>query len=338
MVGNLLEVEDLCVDFSTPTGIVHAVRSVSFAIGSGEIVGLVGESGSGKSVTSLSIMRLLAAPPGKVASGFIRFEGQDLLMLSSREMQTIRGSQISMVFQDPFSCLNPTMTLGDQVIEAIRAHSSVTKAEARKKALDLFRSVRIPEPEIRLRQYPHQISGGQRQRVMIAIAFCTQPKLLIADEPTTALDVTVQAQILALLRELQRDFGTAIVMISHDLGVVAGLCDQVMVLYGGRVMEQSHAQHIFHHATHPYTLGLLRATARMDRDDASLLAIPGAPPNMAKPPTGCPFSERCALADAQCHSTVPPLTPLNDKFNTLRACHKAAASVQQHVLDEATHV
>ena len=333
---SVLQVNNLGVQFATQDGTVYAVNGMSFSINKGETLGIVGESGSGKSQTVLALMGLLAKN-GK-ATGEALYNGRNLLSMPAAELNATRGNRVAMIFQDPMTSLNPYLTIERQMTEVLQFHKGMDRKSARARCVHMLDAVKIPEAARRINMYPHEFSGGMRQRVMIAMALLCEPEVLLADEPTTALDVTVQAQTLTLLRELQRDFGTAIVMISHDLGVVAGLCDQVMVLYGGRVMEQSHAQHIFHHATHPYTLGLLRAIPRMDRDDAALLAIPGAPPNMAKPPAGCPFSERCALAGALCHSAVPPLMPLNDKFNTLRACHKAAAAVQQHALDEATHV
>ena len=266
------------------------------------------------------------------------FHGRDLLALPEAELNAVRGNRIAMIFQDPMTSLNPYLTVERQMTEVLQLHKGIDRKAARARSIALLDAVKMPEAAKRIDLYPHEFSGGMRQRVMVAMALLCEPEVLIADEPTTALDVTVQAQILALLRELQRDFGTAIIMITHDLGVVAGLCDQVMVLYGGRVMEQSNAQNIFHRPTHPYTQGLLHAVPRMDRDDEELVAIPGAPPNMARPPKGCPFSERCALSDAVCRESIPALTALAGDTQTLRACHLAAASAQPLACEEPAHV
>jgi oligopeptide/dipeptide ABC transporter ATP-binding protein len=302
----LLEVADLQTHFFTSAGVVQAVRGVSFTVNRGETVALVGESGSGKSVTALSLMRLVSYPPGRIVGGSVRLEGNELLSLPAREMRSIRGGRMAMIFQDPFSSLNPTMTLGEQVIEAIRAHSSVRRAEARERALQLFRAVRIPSPELRLKQYPHQISGGQRQRVMIAIAFSTNPSLLIADEPTTALDVTVQAQIVSLMAEFQQQSHAAILLITHDLGVVAEMCDRVLVMYAGQIVEEGSVERIFRAPQHPYTIGLLESLPQLNADRADRLkSIPGQPPNLANLPAGCPFADRCPRVMEVCHEQAP---------------------------------
>ena len=303
----LLDVKNLRVDFQTPDGLVTAVNGISFALERGQTLGIVGESGSGKSQSVLAMMGLLAAN-GR-ASGQALFEGQDLLGLPPKELNKIRGNRVAMIFQDPMTSLNPYLTVERQMTEVLEFHKGLTRQQARAGALKALDAVKIPEAARRLGMYPHEFSGGMRQRVMIAMALLCEPDVLIADEPTTALDVTIQAQIIVLLRELQRDFGTAIVMITHDLGVVAGLCDNVMVLYGGRIMEQGSAESIFYQPTHPYTVGLLGAVPRLEQDGQALVAIPGAPPNMARLPAGCPFSERCALADAHCFSTLPALEP-----------------------------
>ena len=254
----------------------------------------MGESGSGKSVTALSLMRLVPDPPGRIVSGSIRLEGEDIISLPEREMRSLRGSKMSMVFQDPFSSLNPTMTLGEQVVEAIRAHNRVSRREAMGRTIGLFRSVRIPSPEIRIKQYPHQVSGGQRQRVMIAIAFSTNPALLIADEPTTALDVTVQAQIMALMADFQKRSNTAILLITHDLGVVAEMCDSVLVMYAGRIVEEATVEQVFRAPKHPYTVGLLESLPQLNAErGARLRSIPGQPPDLANLSPGCPFADRC---------------------------------------------
>jgi oligopeptide transport system ATP-binding protein len=307
--GPLLQVENLETQFHTSAGIVRAVRGISFHVERGETVGIVGESGSGKSVTSLSLMRLIPTPPGRIANGSVKLNGQEILTLPMRDMRNIRGAQISMIFQDPFSSLNPTMTLGDQVIEAIRAHTKMSRQEAREKALELFKAVRIPSPEIRLKQYPHQISGGQRQRVMIAIAFSTNPMLLIADEPTTALDVTVQAQIMALMADFQKRTNAAILLITHDLGVVAEMCDRVLVMYAGQVVEEGMVEQIFNAPKHPYTIGLLESLPQMNADrQKRLVSIPGQPPDLAHLPQGCPFADRCSHVMDICHTKEPGRT------------------------------
>ena len=306
MDAPLLEVENLETEFHTSGGIVRAVRGVSFHVHRGETVGIVGESGSGKSVTSLSLMRLIPNPPGRIAGGSVKLDGQEILNLPERQMRAIRGGRMAMIFQDPFSSLNPTMTLGEQVTEAIRAHAKVSKREARNRALELFRLVRIPSPEIRLKQYPHQISGGQRQRVMIAIAFSTSPELLIADEPTTALDVTVQAQIMALMADFQKRSNAAILLITHDLGVVAEMCDRVLVMYAGQIVEQGTAEQIFRAPKHPYTVGLLESLPQLNADRrARLVSIPGQPPDLAHLPPGCPFEDRCPRRMDICRTREP---------------------------------
>ena len=306
MTQPLLQVENLQTHFFTNAGVVKAVRGVSFQIERGETVGIVGESGSGKSVTSLSLMRLVPDPPGKIVEGSIRLEGRELLSLSEREMRAIRGDRMSMVFQDPFSSLNPTMTLGEQVAEAIRAHTGAGKREARDRTIDLFRAVRIPSPEIRYRQYPHQVSGGQRQRVMIAIAFSTNPDILIADEPTTALDVTVQAQIIALMADFQKRSNAAVLLITHDLGVVAEMCDRVLVMYAGRIVEEASVEQIFRAPKHPYTVGLLESLPQLNAEQGvRLKSIAGAPPDLANLPPGCPFADRCPRVMDICRSEDP---------------------------------
>lgn len=306
---SLLEVDNLQTEFQTPGGRVLAVRGVSFRVERGETVGLVGESGSGKSVTSLSIMGLIPSPPGRITGGSVRLDGQELIGLPAKEMQKLRGARMAMVFQDPFSCLNPTMTLGAQVAEPIRLHQGASKAEAQERVLQLFRDVRIPNPELRLRQYPHEISGGQRQRVMIAMAFACNPELLIADEPTTALDVTVQAQVLALMAAMQKRTDAGIVLITHDLGVVAEVCDRVLVMYAGTVVESGSVEQIFHAPKHPYTQGLLASLPQFQESHTRRLAtIAGQPPDLAHLPTGCPFAPRCPHKMEICTTREPLLT------------------------------
>ncbi len=290
----LLEVNSLQTEFKTPGGLVRAVRGISFQVERGETVGVVGESGSGKSVTALSLMRLIPTPPGCIKADSILLEGRDLLSLSSREMQRVRGSQIAMVFQDPFTSLNPTMKLGEQVAETIRVHNSVSATEVKERVLKLFEAMRLPSPEIRYHQYPHEISGGQRQRVMIAIAFACNPKLLIADEPTTALDVTVQAQVLSLMKRLQTEHNTGTLLITHDLGVVAEVCDRALVMYAGQIVESGTVQQIFQSPKHPYTQGLLASLPQIHADSRQrLVSISGQPPDLARLPKGCAFYERC---------------------------------------------
>ena len=293
-MASLLEVDNLQTEFRTGAGAVRAVRGVSFRVERGETVGIVGESGSGKSVTALSIMGLIPSPPGRITGGSVRLDGDELIGKPAREMQRLRGAKLAMVFQDPFSCLNPTMTLGAQVAEPIRLHQGASRLEARAQALRLFEAVRIPNPETRLRQYPHQISGGQRQRVMIAMAFACNPELLIADEPTTALDVTVQAQVLTLMQDMQRKSNAGVLLITHDLGVVAEVCDRVLVMYAGMVVESGTVEQIFRAPKHPYTQGLLASLPQIGADRANrLVSIAGQPPDLQHLPPGCPFYPRC---------------------------------------------
>ncbi len=294
MAVPLLRVENLQTEFRTSGGVVQAVRGVSFQIERGETVGIVGESGSGKSVTALSLMGLIPTPPGHITGGSIQLDGEELLGKSQKELRQIRGAKLAMVFQDPFSSLNPTMTLGEQVAEPIRLHTGASRAKAREQVLQLFQSVRIPSPEIRYKQYPHEISGGQRQRVMIAIAFACNPALLIADEPTTALDVTVQAQVLSLMKDMQQKTGAGVVLITHDLGVVAEVCDRVLVMYAGRIVESATVEQLFRSPKHPYTQGLLAALPQINAAHRErLISIPGQPPDLAHLPAGCAFFERC---------------------------------------------
>lgn len=313
----LLDVKDLSVQFATPDGAVYAVNGLNFQLDSGQTLGIVGESGSGKSQTVLALLRLLARN-GK-ATGQALYAQRDLLSMPAGELNRIRGNRLAMIFQDPMTSLNPYLTVERQMTEVLQFHKGMDRKSARKQSVRLLDAVKIPGAAQRVCMYPHEFSGGMRQRVMIAMALLCEPELLVADEPTTALDVTVQAQILALLRELQHDFGTAIIMITHDLGVVAGLCDEVLVLYGGRVMEQGTASHIFHAPSHPYTRGLLRAIPRLDRDARPLLAIPGAPPNMARAPRGCPFAPRCAYVRDICNQAPAGLVPTHG--GAMRACH-----------------
>ena len=320
MNENLLEVQDLKVYFKVRAGHVHAVDGVTFAVKPGEKVAIVGESGCGKSVTALSIMRLVAQPPGVYAGGNIFFENEDLLTLSERRMQKIRGGQIGIIFQDPMSCLNPTMTIGDQIAEGLRIHRKIDKKEARARATTLLEEVGIPAAKERYDSYPHQFSGGMRQRVMIAVALACNPKLLIADEPTTALDVTVQAQILEQISSICKEFGTALILITHDLGVVAGLSDRVIVMYAGKVIEEGETNEIFNNPRHPYTIGLLNSVPRLNEERQSELnTIEGAPPDLVKPPTGCPFMARCDFAKKICNE-MPSFDPVVDQPTHHKAC------------------
>jgi oligopeptide transport system ATP-binding protein len=317
----LLTVQDLRTHFFTRAGVVRAVDGVSFDLQVGETLGIVGESGSGKSVTALSIMRLIPTPPGRIVSGKLLFGGQDLLKVGKIRLRQLRGNEISMIFQDPMTSLNPVFTIGHQVEETLRAHTKMSQAQIRARTIELLERVGIPTPERRLRDYPHNFSGGMRQRVVIAIALACNPKLIIADEPTTALDVTIQAQILDLLRTLSKDFGTSVLLITHDLGVVAGMCDRIVVLYGGRVLETGTVDEIFKSSQQPYTQGLLRSIPRMDQPRGELLQpIPGSPPDMLHPPKGCPFMPRCPLAVERCVVEMPPLVRVGNSPTHDAAC------------------
>ena len=306
-MDEILKGEGLKTSFMTSSGEVQAVRGVSFGVRKGEILGIVGESGSGKSVTSMTILRLLA-DTARIKEGAIRFEGQDLTKVSEKEMRAIRGQKIAMIFQDPMSSLNPLVPVGKQVAEIMKIHHPEMKPEQLKqRTLELFEQVRIPEAAKRLRSYPHEFSGGMRQRVMIAMALAIRPDLLIADEPTTALDVTIQDQILKQLRSLQREYGTSIIFITHDLGVVAELCDRVVVMYGGLIMEEAPIEEIFANPLHPYTMGLLASIPGVHKDKSERLqSIAGSPPDMTSPPAGCPFAPRCPYARNICAAECPP--------------------------------
>ncbi|SEN56914.1 ABC transporter ATP-binding protein [Lihuaxuella thermophila] len=305
-MAKVLEVRDLHVSFKTYNGEVQAVRGVSFDVNKGETVAVVGESGCGKSVTSQTIMRLLPSPPSMIKSGEIMFDGKDLTKLDEKQLEKIRGAEIAMIFQDPMTSLNPTMTVGGQITEGLMKHQKMSKEEAKKKAIEMLRLVGIPSPESRISQYPHQFSGGMRQRAMIAIALSCAPKLLIADEPTTALDVTIQAQIIDLMKELQEKVGTSIILITHDLGVVADIADRVVVMYAGKVVESGSLDEVFYQPKHPYTWGLLASMPRLDQSsDQDLQPIPGSPPNLLNPPKGCPFAARCKYAMKICTQEMP---------------------------------
>lgn len=306
-MDKLLEVQDLEINFRTYGGEVKAVRNVSFQVGKGEIVAIVGESGSGKSVTVKSILGLIPSPPGKIKGGRILFNGEDLLTLTKRQLRKIKGSKISMVFQDPITSLNPTMKVGKQIEESLKIHTELTKAQMRERALEMIELVGIPNPKERYDQYPHQFSGGMRQRIMIAIALACNPDLLIADEPTTALDVTIQAQVLDLMKDLQKKTQSSIILITHDLGVVAETADKVIVMYGGMVVERGTVNEIFMNPSHPYTWGLLESIPETDSPEKKrLVPIEGSPPDLFSPPAGCPFAPRCKYAMAVCESHMPP--------------------------------
>ncbi|HJX67806.1 MAG TPA: ABC transporter ATP-binding protein [Candidatus Limnocylindrales bacterium] len=309
---NLLSINDLVVRFRTHDGTVYAVNGVSFDLDQGETLGLVGESGCGKSVTNLAVMRLLPAPAGKIEGGKVYFDGQDLLSLDESEMRDLRGKDIAMIFQDPMTSLNPVLTIEEQMVETIRAHRRVSKAEARARTLELLNTVGIPQPEARLRNFPHQFSGGMRQRVMIAMALALEPKLLIADEPTTALDVTIQAQVLDLLQRMAAEQGTALILITHDLGVVAGMTKRVNVMYAGFVVESASTPDLFARPRHPYTVGLLHSMPRLDAQPGEpLIPIEGVPPDLRRAPVGCPFAPRCAWRVEKCWTAMPPLDPID---------------------------
>ena len=309
----LLKVDHLVTSFDTKKGSVNAVDGVSFEVEAGRILGIVGESGCGKSVTSLSIMRLLPEHSGKISGGSIKFDGRELTSLGEKEMLKIRGNQIAMIFQDPMTSLDPVMTIGRQLEETVLAHEKVSRKEARRRALDILAQVNIPMPEYRIREYPHQLSGGMRQRVMIAMGLICHPKLLIADEPTTALDVTIQAQILELMKELQKKTHMGIIFITHNLGVVAEICDKVSVMYAGKIVEQGPVDDIFYQPGHPYTVGLLRSMPRVDAESYErLIPIEGTPVDMLNPPEGCPFAPRCEHAMKICLQKMPPYVELGE--------------------------
>ncbi|WP_028591556.1 ABC transporter ATP-binding protein [Paenibacillus massiliensis] len=303
----LLEVTDLRTEFITDSGVIRAVDGVSLSVRQGEALGIVGESGCGKSITSLSIMQLLPKRIGRVASGEVRFKGKDMLKLSRREIRQVRGNQMAMIFQEPMTSLNPVFKIGKQISESARYHLKLGKKEAWERSVDMLRKVGIPRPERIAEQYPHQLSGGMRQRVMIAMAMVCSPQLLIADEPTTALDVTIQAQILDLMRELQRTENMAIMMITHDLGVVAEMCDRVMVMYAGQVVEETDVKTLFSNPKHPYTRGLMASLPQLAGDQKRLSSIPGQVPNPAHMPAGCRFAPRCSVKQEQCELMQPEL-------------------------------
>ncbi|MCG8707702.1 ABC transporter ATP-binding protein [Brenneria sp. 4F2] len=318
----LLSVRDLRVTFRTEDGDVTAVNDLNFTLDAGETLGIVGESGSGKSQTAFALMGLLASN-GHI-SGSSRFHGREILNLPERQLNQLRAEEIAMIFQDPMTSLNPYMRVGEQLMEVLMLHKKLSKRDAFAESVNMLDAVKMPEARKRMNMYPHEFSGGMRQRVMIAMALLCRPKLLIADEPTTALDVTVQAQIMTLLNELKSEFNTAIIMITHDLGVVAGICDKVLVMYAGRTMEYGSARDVFYQPSHPYSIGLLHAVPRLDSEDEILATIPGNPPNLLRLPKGCPFQPRCPYAMDVCHQT-PALASFGD--NRLRACFRTIEEV-----------
>ena len=312
-MSRLLEVRNLATRFATRAGVVQAVNGISYHLDEGETLGIVGESGCGKSVSALSIMRLVPDPPGKIVAGEILFRGQDLLKLSDRDMRRVRGGQIAMVFQDPFTSLNPVLTVGFQIGEALRLHPGMNGVRARERAIELLRLVGIPSPETRMKEYPHQFSGGMRQRVMIAMALSREPRLLIADEPTTALDVTVQQQIIDLVKRLQSQLGLAVIWITHDLGVVSSVAKRVIVMYAGSIVEEASTSDLFTSPRHPYTIGLLGSLPSIDvQRHKKLSSIPGQPPDLTKLSGGCPFADRCDYVEERCRQEHPALEAVGD--------------------------
>jgi oligopeptide/dipeptide ABC transporter ATP-binding protein len=329
----VLEMEGLSISFHTRQGTVRAVHELSYSLRKGETLGVVGESGCGKSVAALAILRLIPEPPGEILAGSIRFDGTDLLSVGESELERIRGNDISMIFQEPMTSLNPVLTIGEQIVETIVLHEGLPRRAAREKAVEMLRLVHIPEPMRRVHDYPHHMSGGMRQRVMIAMALACNPRILLADEPTTALDVTIQAQILDLMRELKERLGSAIVLITHDMGVIAENAQRVIVMYAGRKVEEAPVQELFANPCHPYTRGLLTSIPRPDRAAASdeevrLQEIPGMVPSLLRVPRGCLFAPRCAYATEQCRNVYPPL-------ETKRPQHLAACWHSDRVLEDA---
>ena len=319
--GNLLSVKDLRVYFDAEEGTVKAVDGIDFEVQRGETLGIVGESGSGKTVANLALMKLIPTPPGKIVSGSINFNGADILKLSPSELRDLRGKRMAMIFQDPMTSLNPFMRLSKQLMEVTRLHLGHSKAEARAHAIQMLEHVGIPDAADRVDSYPHDFSGGMRQRVMIAMALSCKPELLIADEPTTALDVTIQAQILELIKELKAETGTSVILITHDLGVVAGMTDHLIVMYAGKVFEQARTKELFARPGNPYTRGLLRSVPDPTNDAETLYQIPGQPPDLARLPSGCPFAPRCERAEEICTREFPPFVELTPNHGSL--CHFA---------------
>ncbi|MDG9721992.1 ABC transporter ATP-binding protein [Streptomyces sp. DH41] len=318
----LLEVRDLHVEFRTRDGVAKAVNGVSYAVDAGETLAVLGESGSGKSVTAQTVMGILDVPPGRITAGEVVFEGRDLLKLKEEERRKVRGAEMAMIFQDALSSLNPVLTVGDQLGEMFTVHRGMSRKDARARAVELMDRVRIPAAKERVRQYPHQFSGGMRQRIMIAMAMALEPKLIIADEPTTALDVTVQAQVMELLAELQRELHMGLILITHDLGVVADVADKIAVMYAGRIVETAPVHDIYKAPAHPYTRGLLESNPRLDQKGRELYAIKGLPPNLTRIPPGCAFHPRCPMAQDVCRTDVPPLYDVTESdAERGSACH-----------------
>jgi oligopeptide transport system ATP-binding protein len=311
--GPLLEVRDLHVEFHTRDGVAKAVNGVNYSVDSGETLAVLGESGSGKSVTAQAIMGILDMPPGKIPHGQILFRGEDMLTMSNEERRKIRGRKIAMIFQDALSSLNPVLSVGYQLGEMFRVHQGLSKKDAKAKAIELMDKVKIPAAKARVGDYPHQFSGGMRQRIMIAMALALEPDLIIADEPTTALDVTVQAQVMDLLAELQREYNMGLILITHDLGVVADVADKIAVMYAGRIVETAPVHELYKRPAHPYTRGLLDSIPRLDQKGQELYAIKGLPPNLLKIPTGCAFNPRCPKADDICRTEIPALAPVTEQ-------------------------
>lgn len=328
MAEKVLDIRNLETHFFSSRGVAKAVDRVSYHVNKGEILGVVGESGCGKSVTALSILQLVASPPGKIVGGEIIFDGQDILKLREAEMQKqIRGNRISMIFQEPMTSLNPLFTVGQQLMEPLMLHRGMNKKQAREEAIHMLKLVGIPMPERRFKQYPHSMSGGMRQRVMIAMALCCNPEVLIADEPTTALDVTIQAQILDLMKKLRDELGTSIIMITHDLGVVAEMCDRAVVMYCGSVVEEGTVEEIFNHPQHPYTQGLLASIPKLTDEKSELYNIRGTVPSLTNLPEGCRFAERCEHCSQQCRASRPGMTELSDT-------HKVRCFLKGDAVDE----
>ncbi|HEX6302589.1 MAG TPA: ABC transporter ATP-binding protein [Anaerolineales bacterium] len=318
-MSHLLEVKNLKTEFHTSEGIVHAVNGISYSVEEGEILGIVGESGSGKSVSVLSLLRLIPQPPGKIVAGEVRFQGRDLLKLPPGELRKVRGNLVAMIFQDPMTSLNPVLKVGKQIGEALQLHLGMSEAQARQRTIELINMVGIPMAEERIDQYPHQLSGGMRQRVMIAMGLACNPRLLIADEPTTALDVTIQAQIVRQVKKLQKQLGMAVIWITHDLGVVAGLAERVIVMYSGHIVEQARVDDLYADPRHPYTLGLLKSIPYVEaKSQDELQPIEGTPPDLTDLPSGCPFAPRCPYVIEKCHSENPPLEFVDEDH--LAAC------------------
>jgi oligopeptide/dipeptide ABC transporter ATP-binding protein len=329
----VLSIRDLVVEFRTEDGVVHAVDGISYDVFPGETLGIVGESGSGKSVSTMSILGLIPQPPGRIASGAAIFKGQDLLKMKKKELRRVRGDEVAMVFQDPMTSLNPVLKVGYQLAEAIKTHyPKEPEDKVKSRVIDLLRLVGVPNPDVRYSQYPHEFSGGMRQRAMIAMSIANSPSLLIADEPTTALDVTIQAQVLEVLKTVQEETHAATILITHDLGIVAELCERVLVMYGGKIVEHGDVHTIFQHPRHPYTIGLMDSLPKLTEDEEWLRPIPGQPPSLINRPSGCAFHPRCFLSQGRlrCREEVPPLRPTDRGDDHASACHFAEELIGRH--------